>query len=360
MYNSTKSINIPFYWTSDKLLKLIRKNLLKNYKEGLLRLYLFLSPLYGYKNLNSVESKILCSLLTEKTSAVHNAKLYISDIFRYSKDYLVKHKLTQRAHLILATKLYQQKGAHESLLLNENGYITEGTRSNIFFFKNDRFFTPSLETGILPGVTRKKVIEIIKREGYEVEEGFYTKKDLVESEEIFLTYTTVGITPIAEIVDENKKFKIEKSLHLLKCLEEEISTNNEYFRVLFVCKENSIRSIMAEAITNKLSAGKIKAISAGVKSSQINPLTKKILLQKGFSVNNLYSKQFSPEILKDIDFVITVCDLKSCINLSNLDEKTTLYRWNVSEPSNTEEDFHRVYNEIELKCKELINFLLPK
>ncbi len=140
MYNSTKYLGLPFYWNSYQLLSLIKKELVKNHSEGLLRLYLFLAPLYGYRNITGVESKMLCNLLLDKIESPKNPKLYISNVYRYSKDSLIKHKLTQRAHLILVTKQYQEQGGVEGLLLNENFHISEGTRSNIFFIKDNKFF----------------------------------------------------------------------------------------------------------------------------------------------------------------------------------------------------------------------------
>ncbi len=356
MYNSVKHISIPFYWNSLDLLQSIKKSLLSRYSEGTLRLYLFLSPLYGYKNLNSVESKMLCSLLTDKVAPPTNAKLFISNVFRYSSDYLVKHKMTQRAHLILVSKAYQEKGAYEGLLLNENNHITEGTRSNIFFYKNNKFYTPSLDTGILPGVTRKKLIQIIKEKGYEIEEGFYTQNDLLSAEEIFITFTTYGIIPISEIIGADKKFKIEKSLQLQKEFEEKVKKENEYFRVLFVCKENSVRSIMAESIMNKISNGKVKAISAGLKSSQINSMTKKILENESLFSQSLRSKELTKEMLHEVDFVVTVCDISNCVVLGSLDTKTQIIRWEVKEPAGTQESYYNTYKEIENLCgKFLVN-----
>lgn len=352
MYNTAKTINLPFYWNSYELLKQVKENFITFYPEGILRLYLFLSPLYGYKNINNVESKILCSLLTEKSIPPSSAKLYISDIRRYSRDYLVKHKLTQRAHLILVCKMYQEAGAYEGLLLNENNHITEGTRSNIFFYKNGRFYTPSLETGILHGVTRKKVIEIIKEKGYEIEEGFYTPDDLISAEEIFITFTTFGIVPIKEITGYNKTYKVEKSVEIAKKLDEKMNKNNEYLRVLFVCRENSIRSIMAECIMNNIAEGKIKAYSAGLASTSIHPLTVEILKKESLYTNSLYSKKLTEEVLKEVDYVITVCDISNCVYLKNLDPKTTLIKWTVEEPEDTPVAFYNTYKKIASLCAE--------
>jgi branched-subunit amino acid aminotransferase/4-amino-4-deoxychorismate lyase/protein-tyrosine-phosphatase len=357
MYNSAKFFGLPFYWHSADLLKLIKKNLVGNYTDCLLRIYLFLSPLYGYKNINTVESKMVCSLLTEKSPIMKRALLHISNMRRFSTDFATKHKLTQRAHLILVTKEYKKLGADEGLLLNENGYITEGTRSNIFFYRSGKFYTPSLEAGLLPGVTRKKIIQIMKKEGYEVEEGFYTPSELLNSEEIFITFTTVGIAPVYKVLGDEKEYMIDKAIYFQKKLEEEILYRNEYFRVLFVCKENSIRSIFAQALMDRVSQGKIHSQSAGISKGNIKLLTKTILEKEGFNPAQFSSKALNEELIKETDFVITVCDTENCVILNNLDPKTKLIRWYIREPNDTIEDYYSVYKEIELKCKQFYESL---
>ncbi|MFN7181969.1 MAG: low molecular weight phosphatase family protein [Planctomycetota bacterium] len=131
------------------------------------------------------------------------------------------------------------------------------------------------------------------------------------------------------------------------------------FKVLFICKENSIRSIMAEAILNKLSDGKIKAVSAGLNGNHdIHPLTKKILMQEGFSVNQLHSKKLEPELLAQTDFVVTVCDVSSCVMLNNLDPKTTLFKWDIAEPhTGRENDFSTTFKVIQNRCLEFLSIL---
>lgn len=75
----------------------------------------------------------------------------------------------------------------EGVFLNRNGYITEGTISNLFFIKNNVIYTPSLELNILPGITREKIIEICKKNDFEVQDGFYTREELLEAQGIFFT-----------------------------------------------------------------------------------------------------------------------------------------------------------------------------
>ena len=95
-----------------------------------------------------------------------------------------------------------RKGADEALLLDKNGYISEGSGENIFLIKDNVISTP-LTDHCLNGITRKSVIQIAKDLGYEVQEKNLTYEDLLASDEAFFTGTAVEITPISNI-DDNK------------------------------------------------------------------------------------------------------------------------------------------------------------
>jgi branched-chain amino acid aminotransferase len=95
-----------------------------------------------------------------------------------------------------------RKGADEALLLDKNGYISEGSGENIFLIKDNIISTP-LTDHCLNGITRKSVIQIAKDLGYEVQEKNLTYEDLLASDEAFFTGTAVEITPISNI-DDNK------------------------------------------------------------------------------------------------------------------------------------------------------------
>lgn len=90
-------------------------------------------------------------------------------------------------------------GNFEAILLNEEGYITEGTVSNIFIVKKKKLLTPPSYCGILPGITRKVVLEIAHNCGIDVLEELLTLHDLYCADEVFLTNTSLEIMPVVKV-----------------------------------------------------------------------------------------------------------------------------------------------------------------
>lgn len=94
-----------------------------------------------------------------------------------------------------------QSGADEALILNNQGFVTEGSADNIFIVKNDVIKTPPVYLGALEGITRNAIIEIIKEKGYSFEEVPFTLHDVYIADEVFLTGTAAEVIPVV-IVDE--------------------------------------------------------------------------------------------------------------------------------------------------------------
>jgi branched-chain amino acid aminotransferase len=89
-------------------------------------------------------------------------------------------------------------GADEAILLDKNGFISEGSGENIFLIKDNKIFTPRTEH-CLNGITRKSVITIASDMGFDVVEKDLTLDELFDSDEAFFTGTAVEITPISKI-----------------------------------------------------------------------------------------------------------------------------------------------------------------
>ncbi|OMP68078.1 aminodeoxychorismate lyase [Domibacillus epiphyticus] len=87
----------------------------------------------------------------------------------------------------------------EGLFLTESGYVAEGVVSNIFWMKKNTLYTPSVETGILDGVTRRFVMKIAGESGVNVEEGLYVPEVVESADEVFVTNSIQEIVPLSEI-----------------------------------------------------------------------------------------------------------------------------------------------------------------
>ena len=104
---------------------------------------------------------------------------------------------------ILAKAEAVHDGYDESILLDPQGYVSEGSGENIFLLSKGRLKTPALSCSNLEGITRDSVFDICKHLKVKVEEGFITRDELYIADEVFLTGTAAEITPIREI--DNRK-----------------------------------------------------------------------------------------------------------------------------------------------------------
>lgn len=102
---------------------------------------------------------------------------------------------------ILAKADAKDRGAYEAVMLNAEGFITEGTVCNIFFVRGDTVCTPSVDAGILDGITRELVIRLARESGLSVREGLYSPRDLLSAQEVFFTNTTAEVMPVSRIED---------------------------------------------------------------------------------------------------------------------------------------------------------------
>lgn len=106
-------------------------------------------------------------------------------------------KTNSQAHLRLARQGKEE--FYEVIFLSHEGFVAEGSMSNIFLVENGIVVTPSLETGILDGITRSVVIELAKSLGISVEERTIDVDELFNCSEIFLTRTSAEIIPVRRI-----------------------------------------------------------------------------------------------------------------------------------------------------------------
>ncbi|MFF2094384.1 aminodeoxychorismate lyase [Paenibacillus sp. NPDC058174] len=87
----------------------------------------------------------------------------------------------------------------EGLMLTADGKLAEGIVSNLFFAKDGKVYTPAIDTGILPGITRARVLELALEAGFEAEEGHYQLAELLAADEIWVTNSIQELVPITSV-----------------------------------------------------------------------------------------------------------------------------------------------------------------
>ena len=118
---------------------------------------------------------------------------------------------------ILAKMEAKAAGAHEALLLNHRGDVTEGTTSNVFVVQGGRLRTPAVECGILEGITRSLVLQLANELEIPTDEARLTVEDLLRAEECFLTNTTQEVLPVTRLdgrmIGDGRPGEITRRLH---------------------------------------------------------------------------------------------------------------------------------------------------
>lgn len=109
----------------------------------------------------------------------------------------VKH--TNRLPHFEARRCARSRGADDGLLVHVDGSVLEGAQSNLFFFDGEVLHTPAIDCGVLGGITRDFVLSLARRSGVEVREGRYTLDTVLSADEWFLTFTSAGVKPVAQI-----------------------------------------------------------------------------------------------------------------------------------------------------------------
>jgi len=100
---------------------------------------------------------------------------------------------------IIAKMEAKESGFNEGIMINTEGFVTEGTVSTLFMFKENLLSTPAKEEGLLPGITRQAILEIAEAEALKTKEAKITLKELLEADEAFLTNSLIEIMPLVEI-----------------------------------------------------------------------------------------------------------------------------------------------------------------
>jgi branched-subunit amino acid aminotransferase/4-amino-4-deoxychorismate lyase len=219
--SSAKLINLKLPYAQDKIKKIIQEAIRKTPGHD------FYLRLTLWKTENGTSISIIARKYQPYPASRYKVglKICVSGFRQNEHSLLAKIKTTSRILYELSYQEALRKGFDDSIILNNRGYISEGSRSNIFFVKNNCLFTPALACGCLEGITRKVIFDLAKRYRIRIYEGNFTLQDLYAAEEAFFTNSLAGVMPIAsigkKIIGKGKcgtrtKFLIQKYRSLLK------------------------------------------------------------------------------------------------------------------------------------------------
>ncbi|WP_252505052.1 aminodeoxychorismate lyase [Sporosarcina sp. Marseille-Q4943] len=90
----------------------------------------------------------------------------------------------------------------EGIFLTAFGHVAEGVTSNVFWVKDGALYTPSIETGILPGLTRAFILELGAKVGMDVHIGLYEKSDVEQADEVFVSNSIQELVPLSSVDEQ--------------------------------------------------------------------------------------------------------------------------------------------------------------
>ncbi len=182
------------------LFKYEEKSISKEIKKQLLLLKPYKS--YRYKLLINKWGKIT-SEITEYAEDTSEKKIIISAKSVNSQNPFQYFKTTNRKLYDNELKQYHSKGFFDVIFFNERNQLTEGGRTNIFIKKDETWYTPSLSSGILPGIYRNYLLQTDRN----IKEDFLSKDDLISADEIILTNSLREKIKISRLYFNGNEFK---------------------------------------------------------------------------------------------------------------------------------------------------------
>lgn len=126
-------------------------------------------------------------------------RVTVSSVRRNPHSPLWRIKTNNYLEPLYAKQEAADRGYEDALFLNTDGYLAEGSTSNLFLVSSGMVLTPHLDCGILPGITRETILELCSSKGIDLQEGFYRLADLHGADEAFLTMTTGELIPVTEV-----------------------------------------------------------------------------------------------------------------------------------------------------------------
>ncbi|QTM99213.1 branched-chain-amino-acid transaminase [Sediminibacillus dalangtanensis] len=223
LYESARSILLEVPYTKEELTQIIVETIRKNQLEDA---YIRVVVSRGSGNLGLDPSNcsqprlvVIAEALALFPKELYERGLRVGSVAsRRNRPDVLSPQIKSLNYLnnILVKLEANQAGVDEALMLNDQGYVTEGSADNVFVVKNGTIFTPPVYLGALEGITRNAIIDLAKETGYTVKETPFTRHDVYVADEVFLTGTAVEVIAVVEVdgrkIDDGRPGKITNQL----------------------------------------------------------------------------------------------------------------------------------------------------
>lgn len=206
LYESAKSILLNIPYTIDEMTEIVKDTLKANHLQSAY-IRLIVSRGVGNLGIDPSTCKVASVIVIAEPLALFPAHLYETGISivsassrRNRSDVLSpKTKTLNYLNNILVKLEATQAGVSEAMMMNDEGYVAEGSGDNIFIVKGNKLVTPPGYIGALEGITRNAILEVAKERGYVAEEGVFTRHDVYVADEVFLTGTAAEVIAVVNV-----------------------------------------------------------------------------------------------------------------------------------------------------------------
>ncbi len=191
-------LGIPLDMSDEALLKacaeLLNANALREGRAGL-RLTLTRGP--GPRGLALPENPRPTVLITAAKAPPPPRSFSVVTVWARRNEHggLSRFKTLNYLENICARRQAQDQGADEAIMLNTRGFIASASAANVWITKNNSLFTPPVDDGALPGITRARVFDLANVQGISAKEESISPERLAAADEVFLTNSLIGACP---------------------------------------------------------------------------------------------------------------------------------------------------------------------
>ncbi len=198
--NSSRAFKIPFPYSEDHVIERVKKAVAES--GGLsgdfyVKIALVSKgPSVFFEN---PSGSSLLVIIKPYTQPGENVSVCVASQRRNQSSVLLRHKTFNYLENIVSRREAVDRGFDDAVFLNTDDVLTEATSSNLFWAKGKDLFTPAVEAGVLPGITREAALNVAGSLDYRIRCGNFTLSSLLSSDFAFLTNSLRGTSLISKV-----------------------------------------------------------------------------------------------------------------------------------------------------------------